>query len=133
MSGRNSIYNSGFNGTFGCPTCDGDFSGLTALTNGTAWPDKKYYDQYTYETNYEHYLNRILGDGIGETGPLGFLQGRYASSWYYDEPYMINNGVPWFGRGGNVFRGSEAGIFATEGWYGSNGNAFRIILTPSVE
>ena len=98
MSGRNSIYNSGFNGTFGCPTCDGDSSGLTALTNGTAWPDKKYYDRYLYETNHFHYLNRILGDGIGEIGPMGNLDVRETSSWYYDEAYMIVNGAPWFGR-----------------------------------
>ena len=98
MSGRNSIYNSGFNGTFGCPTCDNDTSGLTALTNGTAWPDKKYYDRYLYETNHFHYLNRILGDGIGEIGPMGNLDVRETSSWYYDEAYMIVNGAPWFGR-----------------------------------
>lgn len=131
MSGRNSIYNSGFNGTFGCPTCDGDSSGLTALTNGTAWPDKKYYDQYLYGITSHHYFDRILGDGIGKTGPFGALQGRQFSSWYYDEPFMIYIFVPWFGRGGDVLRGAEAGIFAAEGWYGSSGNAFRIILTPS--
>ena len=45
---------------------------------------------------------------------------------------MIHIGVPWFGRGGDVPRGAEAGIFAAEGWYGSSDNAFRIILTPSV-
>ena len=132
MSGRNSIYNSGFNGTFGCPTCDGDSSGLIALTNGTEWPDKKYYDQYLYGITTHHYFDRILGDGIGETGPFGALQGRPVSSWYYDEPFMIHIGVPWFGRGGDVPRGAEAGIFAAEGWYGSSDNAFRIILTPSV-
>ena len=131
MSGRNSIYNSGFNGAFGCSTCDNDASGLTSLTNGMDWPDKKYYDSYVYETNFQHYLNRILGDGVGEMGPCGVLQGRDASSWHLDEPYMIIFYVPWFGRGGATPRGAEAGIFAAEGWYGGSDNAFRIVLTPS--
>ncbi|MCI8466998.1 MAG: hypothetical protein HFI08_02250 [Bacilli bacterium] len=38
MSGRNSKFNSGFNGPFGCPTCDGDTSGLTELTTGLSFP-----------------------------------------------------------------------------------------------
>ena len=55
MSGKNSIYNSGFNGTFGCPTCDNDTSGLTELTNGYSWPDSRYYDTYVYATVDEQY------------------------------------------------------------------------------
>src|SRR5699024_6095029 len=55
MSGRNSLYNSGFNGTFGCPTCDSNTSGLTKLTGGYDFPDSKYYDTYAYATTDEQY------------------------------------------------------------------------------
>ncbi len=130
MSGKNSIYNSGFNGTLGCPTCDGDTSGLTEFINGYDWPDKKYYDTYTYSVIFRQYQERILGDATGEMGPLGILQSRDVSSWYYDEPFMIHISVPWYGRGGGAVRGAEAGIFAAEGWYGSSDNSFRVILTP---
>ena len=70
MSGRNSLYNSGFNGTFGCFDCDGDTSGLTELTDGYNWPDKKYYDMYAYATIDEKYQRRTLGDATGEMGPF---------------------------------------------------------------
>ena len=68
---------------------------------------------------------------MGEIGPMGKLDVRDGSSWYYDEPYMINNGVPWVGRGGGSNRGAEAGIFASEGWYGNDNCGFRVILTPT--
>ena len=40
MSGRNSTQNSGFNGHFGCPSCDNNTSGLIELTDGYEWPEK---------------------------------------------------------------------------------------------
>lgn len=58
MSGRNSLYNSGFNGTFGCPTCDSNTSGLTELTGGYDFPDSKYYDTYAYATTDEQYQRK---------------------------------------------------------------------------
>ncbi|MCI8467494.1 MAG: hypothetical protein HFI08_04835, partial [Bacilli bacterium] len=92
MSGRNSKYNSGFNGTFGCPTCDSDNSGLTELTTGIAFPsDTRYYDQYAYAENDETYNRRILGDATGEMGPFATAtygsQNRQIGSWYADEAW----------------------------------------------
>ena len=47
MSGRNSLYHSWFNGTLGCPTCDGDASSLEYLTTGVNFlGDIRYYDTY---------------------------------------------------------------------------------------
>ena len=103
---------------------------MKIFINGYDWPDKKYYDTYTYSVIFRQYQERILGDATGEMGPLGILQSRDVSSWYYDEPFMIHISVPWYGRGGGAVRGAEAGIFAAEGWYGSSDNSFRVILTP---
>ena len=136
MSGRNSIYNSGFNGTFGCPTCDNDTSGLTLLTGGYEWPVSKYYDTYTYATTDKQYQRRILGDATGEMGPFAnaiyLTQTRQISSWYADHTYFIHIGYPWFVRGGLHSYGLDAGIFAFTNEYGrsSDNASFRVVLTP---
>ena len=136
MSGRNSLYNSGFNGTFGCPTCDSDTSGLTELTDGYDWPNKKYYDSYAYGTVDEQYQRRILGDATGEMGPFAnsvyLTQTRQISSWHADEAWFVLNSYPWFVRSGNYSFGSETGTFAFGGTYGhmSEEVSFRLILTP---
>ena len=135
MSGRNSIYNSGFNGTFGCPTCDSDTSGLTSLTGGYDFPDKKYYDTYAYATVSEQYQRRILGDGTGEMGPFAqatyLTQTRQIGSWYADYAHFVYYGNPWFVRGGHYFYGSSTGVFDfsyTDGH--ATSHSFRVVLTP---
>ena len=136
MSGKNSIYNSGFNGTFGCPTCDNDTSGLTELTNGYSWPDSRYYDTYVYATVDEQYGRRILGDATGEMGPYGSVtyltQIRKVNSWYTDLAYFICLDSPWFVRGADYAHGLAAGIFAFYRIVGNadNFSSFRIVLTP---
>ena len=136
MSGRNSKYNSGFNGTFGCPTCDSDTSGLTSLTTGYAFPtDTRYYDQYAYAENDETYNRRILGDATGEMGPFATAtygtQNRQIGSWYADEAWFVTHANPWFSRGGDVSVGSSAGVFDFNhydghavGWIG-----FRVVFS----
>ena len=98
MSGRNSLYNSGFNGTFGCPTCDSNTSGLTELTGGYDFPDSKYYDTYAYATTDEQYQRRILGDATGEMGPFAsttyLTQTRKIGSWYSDYAYFVFSNGP---------------------------------------
>ena len=138
MSGRNSLYNSGFNGTFGCPTCDNDTSKLTELTTGYDFPDSKYYDAYAYATVDEQFQRRILGDGTGEMGPFAeatyLTQIRQIGSWYEDHAYFIWSGSPWCLRGGDYPLGVRAGMFAFGVEYGRsyNSGSFRIILTPTV-
>ena len=126
-SGRNSLYNSGFNGLFGCPDCDNDTSGLTELTNGYAWPEKKYYDLYYYnDMNNNQFSKRILGDATGELGPIGLINNSFQrNSWYKGFGYFLIRSYPIFNRGSTT-------LFSFS--YAHSGNqpnrSFRIILTP---
>ncbi len=136
MSGRNSLYNSGFNGTFGCPTCDSDTSGLTSLTGGYDFPDSKYYDTYAYATVDEQFQRRILGDATGEMGPFAsatyLTQTRKISSWYAGQANFVLSSEPWVIRGAAHNYGVNAGVFAFDVTYGRvNGYvSFRVVLTP---
>ncbi len=127
-SGRNSLYNSGFNGPFGCPDCDNDTSGLTELTNGYDWPEEKYYDLYYYaDTNSSKYSNRILGDATGELGPFESIDNSLQrNSWYKGIGYSLTRSYPIFNRG-------SSNQFAFS--YAHSGNqtnrVFRMILTPT--
>ena len=136
MSGRNSKSNSGFNGTFGCPTCDSDTSGLTELTGGYDFPDKKYYDTYVYGTVDEQYQRRILGDATGETGPFAnatyLTQTRQIGSWYANFAWFVWNSSPWFYRGSFYSFGIYTGAFALASTYGQTANdrSFRVVMMP---
>ena len=136
MSGRNSLNNSGFNGTFGCPTCDSDTSGLTSLTGGYDFPDSKYYDTYAYATVDEQYQRRILGDATGEMGPFAsatyLTQTRQMGSWYADQANFVLTSLPWFIRGASFNDGLGAGVFAFVNTYGHVYGlvSFRVVLTP---
>jgi len=141
VSGKNSIHNSGFNGTLTCPTCDtsnGNDSSITSITDGYIWPDKRYYDTYTYTLNNDqHYERRILGDATGEMGPFGtdkyLTQSRAISSWYADSAYFIRSDYPWFTRGYVYSCGTDSGIFAFINGYGNaaDGESFRVVLSPN--
>ena len=134
MSGRDGLYNSGFNGPLGCPTCDA--SELTEITNGYEWPEEKYYDTYMYNTSKDIYLPRILGDATGEIGPFNktdTAQSWRIGSWYDDgSEFLIFTG-PWFLRGITYDGGLGAGIFSFGNQMGQarNVRTFRIILTPT--
>ena len=136
ISGRNSIYNSGFNGIFSCPTCDNDKSGLTELTSGYNFPEKKYYDIYSYFTTDEQYQRRILGDATGETGPFDSItylnQPRQVNSLHTNAAWFIYSDSPWFIRGSAFDDGLHAGVFAFGNAYGREevGGSFRLVLTP---
>ena len=136
MSGRNSLSNSGFNGTFGCPTCDSDSSGLTSLTGGYDWPAPKYYDTYSYGTTTLQYQRRILGDATGEMGPFNRImyltQTKQVGSWYTDVAHFVNSNEPWFKRGGAHTDGLDTGMFDFYVEYGraTAHRSFRVVLTP---
>ncbi len=136
VSGRNSLYNSGFNGTFGCPTCDNDTSMLTSLTTGYDFPESKYYDRYAYGTTDKQYQRRILGDATSEMGMFAnatyLTTTRQISSWYMDGAWFVWANYSWFHRGGSYDHGLNAGIFSFGGAYGSvyANDSFRVILTP---
>ena len=77
MSGRNSKYNSGFNGNYSAPTLDSQT--VLSKTDGIAFPDSRYYDLYHY--NYEvggngsdiwyDYTTGHLGDANKEVAVTG--------------------------------------------------------------
>ena len=138
LSGRHNIYNSGFNGTLGCPTCDttgdnlvaGVESSITSITNGIDLPESKYYDSYKVNSNGNR-KNRILGDATGEMGPFGVNgQNRNISSWYTDTSWFVSSSHPWFYRGGGYVSGSGAGAFYFSNYYGHAGSSisFRLVL-----
>ena len=138
MSGRNSKYNSGFNGTYGCPTCDSDTSGLTSLTTGIDFPtDTRYYDLYTAnstslgnETWYK-YENGHLGDATKE---IAISKSNGSSGdrglWYSDYAYFPAMTCPWVARGGNFGNGTGAGVlfFNRYGGHAGSNGAFRVVL-----
>ncbi|HIR74172.1 TPA: hypothetical protein IAB95_01565 [Candidatus Ventrenecus avicola] len=141
MSGRNKLYNSGFNGTYGCPTCDNQSE--LELTTGENFPEEKYYDKYKYMSLpiTDFYDRRILGDATGELGPFeAGPNDESLSSWYKVQISFINTNSPWASRGNLYSNGTYTGILAGNTNYGnglvysqiSNTNAtFRIILTPT--
>ncbi len=138
MSGRNILFNSGFNGTFGCSgsyNCDDDDSGLDSLTTGLDFPESKYYDLYPYESSDEKYGRRILGDATGEMGPFyrKVISNYYRniSSWYQDESWFVTIFDSWFVRGGVGYYGTYSGAFAYGNARGrfDNSYGFRVVLS----
>ena len=117
MSGYESSYNSGFNGTL---------SGGGSITNGIDFPESKYYDVYNYSTSNTNYARRILGDGTGEMGPFY----SYTSSWYNDDASFVVSSSPWFSRGGDDYGGSGSGAFYFSENFGraNSGISFRLVL-----
>ena len=111
-SGRHNVYNSGFNGKFGCPTCDSTTSGvdssITELTSGTDFPDSKNYNLYN-GTSYNNACNssKCYGDATRET-----------RSWYSDSYYFVSAAGPWVFRGGCYSGGAGAGVFCVSSNYG---------------
>ena len=135
VSGRNSLFNSGFNGSFSCPTCDDQTQ--VELIDGYDWPDKKYYEIYAYDASAHFYAKRILGDATGEMGPFEqSLNDFYKeiNSWYNDTSLFVLDLLPWFTLGGSYNTGMFTGLFAFGIEYGRIDSrlTFRIILTPSV-
>lgn len=140
ISGRCSKYNSGFNGTYGCPTCNSDTSGLTELTNGTVFPsDTRYYDLYTANSTtlgndtWYKYDNGILGDATKEIAKnKENSSGVGIGLWYKDYAYFPSMTSPWFLRGGSWSNGTGAGLlsFHRDPGHAQNRNGFRVVLAP---
>ena len=128
LSGRSSTENSGFNGIY---------SEGGSFTNGSDWPEKKYYDTYLHSTTAQQYQRRILGDAMSEIGPFNndvyMTLVRPISSWYGDDASFANLDYPWVSRGGDRYNGTRAGIFSFADDNGASANylAFRLILTPT--
>ena len=141
MSGRNNKYNSGFNGTYGCPTCNSDTSGLTSLTTGINFPtDTRYYDTYTANSTelgddtWYKYENGHLGDATKEVA----VSKENASSgnrslWYQDYTNYFTFYSPLTRRGGGFDNETGAGIYYLGRYDGHAGYiySFRVVLAPA--
>ena len=97
---------------------------------------EKYYDKYSSTTD-TMYNARILGDATGEMGGFANVTAPngtayHTSSWYGDYGYYPTAEYPWFGRGGDWFYGSLAGIFLFSDSTGdlSTFRSFRVVLAP---
>ncbi len=138
ISGRNSKYNSGFNGTYGCPTCDSDTSGLTSLTTGINFPtDTRYYDIYAANSTelgddtWYKYENGRLGDATKEIAvSKSNASSGYRGLWYNDYAYFSTSISPMLLRGGNFHDGSGTGIFGLGRASGTavGSRSFRVVL-----
>ena len=136
-SGLSNSYNTGFNGKFSQPKFSKDDGSVTELTNGINYPDKKYYDSYSYNTASYYYKNRILGDATGEMGPYenqSFVSTftTAVTSWYGDLMDQNYAKYPVYERGYSLDGGTFAGIFALQCGPG-RGSFFRMVLTPTKE
>ena len=134
--GSNSSNHSGFNGVLGCPTCDGDISGIIEITTGANLPNSKYYDVYSSSTLTTAYNRRKLGDATGEMGSFNSAvysqTKRYISSWYSDLAHFPIQNSPFFVRSGGVSDGINTGMFSFFPWEGNEGEiSFRVVLTVS--
>ena len=92
-------------------------------------PDAKYYDAYTYGTDYEDHGRGKLGDATKETlATFGSNNG----GWYSDNAYFVYSSYSWFGRGGDLSLGSNAGVFDFGMGNGGDdsGNSSRAVLVP---
>ena len=136
LSGKHNIYNSGFNGKFGCPNCTFDSGvdpSIIELTTGIDYPDAKKYNLYDNPSNrnnidelngcngnpcYGHALNetRITTDNTG--------------AWYGEMFWFIKTTFPFVKRGCNNNCGTRAGVFASmyASGYDSTDSSFRVVV-----
>ena len=94
-------------------TIDGDFNGDSAGTWTTeVYPDAKYYDFYSYGTDYNGaaaYKRGKLGDATKEI--LLKTTGQIDNNWYQDYSAYPATRYPWFERGAAAIN-EESGTFA---------------------
>ena len=139
ISGTNSIRNSGFNGTFGCPTCSNDTSGLTSLTTGVTFPNERYYDLYTpnekelNDDTWYKYTNSYLGDAMKEMTISKYNASSGAITlWFNDSGTYPTTSYPWIHRGGCYSNKNTNGIITFVRTTGVRNapTTFRIVLAP---
>lgn len=125
---------SGFNGPFGCPSCDvTDGNNVISFQDGIDYPESKYYDTYEVEWIHTAYDQRILGDATGEMGPFAQtnLEGNNMAfgSWHSALAFFPYAGNPFMLRGGAYTDGINSGIFAFFRYSGDNElSSYRIVL-----
>ena len=73
----------------------------------STYPNKRYYDKYSYGTSQTEYTRGKLGDATKEMAPSS----SYETTWHSDYAYFPYSNAPWFVRGGAYSYGSNAGLF----------------------
>ena len=84
--------------------------GQTTLTYD--FPNKRYYDKYSYGTTETGYTRGKLGDATKEMGPSSYW------SWYSTYASFPHSGYTWFSRGSYYNNGSSSILFAFYYKYG---------------
>ncbi len=92
-------------------------------------PNAKYYDKYTYSSDWSTHSRGKLGDATKETLKS---YGNSTGGWYDDYAYFVISGSSWFRRGGYYNNGSSAGVFAFDSndGYANGGISARAVLIP---
>ena len=95
--------------------------------SGLSQPDSKYYDSYTYGTNYNDYSRGHLGDATKEV--IANSGGNLA--WNNDGAIFVYSSYPWFRRGGIYHNGGSAGVFYFDHGNGgaNSSSSWRVVLT----
>ena len=119
-------------------TYSSEFKGLSPSGSSTGTvelPDEKYYNIYkSADPTSDSFANAstacsggvCYGHALSET--YGATWGYYG--WYHDYVYFVYRFGPWFVRGGEKGRGSDAGVFGADYFYGnsSSGYSSRLVL-----
>ena len=71
----------------------------------TTYPNKRYYDKYSYGTSDTEYTKGKLGDATIEMAPSN------SSTWYSDDAVFPYSSGSWFVRSGGYPNNSSAGLF----------------------
>ncbi len=118
ISGNTTSENSGYAGKL-------YNSGKYTSVTGIAYPNAKYYDKYSFSTDYTSRTNSKLGEAVKEVynGSRG---------WYNDYSEFNYNVSPWSVRGGSYDINSGAGITCHRVYSGKADTSVssRIILIP---
>ena len=116
-SGKDTSYNSGFNGLLG--------TNGTSKTNGIAFPESKYYNVYKASSGTT--ISDLTACNGGYCYGHGLLE---VNNWYGDYVAFVTSEQPWFNRGGNFGAGVEGGVFTFSRYYGNSisDQSFRSIL-----
>ena len=107
---------------------------MNALNNGksteyvTVYPKGETSGQSLDDASKSNYIanTKIYGDAIRETSTTGLGQ----TSWYSDYSYFVGAGGPFFGRGGDYWYTSGAGLFYFARYNGGSDydSGFRSVL-----
>ena len=89
-------------------------------------PNAKYYDKYTYSSDWSTHSRGKLGDATKETLKS---YGNSKGGWYDDYAHFVYSSYSWFIRGGHCNRGSGAGVFC---FYRGTGNASSVSSARAV-